>query len=172
VSSAFFISEAVRPVRGSFRTNALLMLLCLACWRGPIPLIHAHGSERGADARLEQHLLSFHRGHLQQRYFTWHLHWLLPWERFEICDPVQTDSPVHDPLTHDGAMVSSLESVQILSHLAHCGFCATWLDHRAIPDQSVAGLSLHRVKVPMFRSFLESLLLQAPLCAVTGTALC
>lgn len=165
-------SPTWRPPQGSRTARWIIVLLCLATWRGPIPLIHAHGSEQGADAQLERHLQSFHHGHLKQRYFAWHLHLLLPWEKFDAGGSPQPQEPVHDPLTHDGVVLSVPLTAQLIASISNAQEQLSFCDQQLLESRWSREQGLLHLHLPAFRSFVESLLLAAPLCAVTGVALC
>lgn len=159
-----------RLQQGSRCTRWLIILLCIATWRGPIPLVHAHGSEKGADRSLAAHLHNFHQGHLKQSYFGLHLHLLLPWERFSPTDGDQKQIP--DPLTHEGVVISAPVTNQLITSLCDANPETSFCDQQlmiSIWSRQLATLGLH---VPAFNSFIESQLLAAPLCAVTGVSLC
>ncbi|WP_139228359.1 hypothetical protein [Planctomicrobium piriforme] len=160
-------SAAVRPLW----SRSLLVLLCLVSWRGPVPCLHAHATEGGANVQLEHHLHAYHEDQRDNRFLTWHLHFLLPWERFDPLDAPQESVPCQDPLTHEGAVVTVLSYCEMQTHLADA-----WLDVFRLDGSLLSQVNSPTVAgqctAPWFGSFSESLLLSAPLCAVTGEMLC
>lgn len=150
----------------------IVLLLCLATWRGPIPCLHAHGSMDRADARLESHLHVYHEHQLARAYFDWHVHLLLPWERFEFGDSPDDPEPPHDPLTQEGAVVAPLACSSFALALSNAWMCwqGTLCDEGVAPGHR--DTLQHRPLDGAIGSFTGSLLLTAPLRAITGVALC
>jgi hypothetical protein len=150
----------------------LLLMLCLSAWRGPIPCLHAHAAEAPARTHLNEHLRTYHGAEHGGRRYEWHLHLLLPWERFEWVDCADDPEPPYDPLTQEGAVVTPLETAGMIAALS-CADLA-WqplVDRERRLPGGPGSLALRRVLAP-FCYFAESLLLTAPLRAVTGVALC
>jgi len=160
------------PAHGSRTARWLMVLLCLASWRGPIPIIHAHGSEEGADPQLEHHLLSFHHGHLKQHFFAWHMHLLLPWERFDTTQTPDSTPGQTDPLTHNGAVATAFITGQLISNLEIQNSRCCFFGQQQLEQLWSCSALRSQALLPAFDSFFESLLLTAPLCAVLGVALC
>jgi hypothetical protein len=161
---------AARTHRFSRRMRAVALLLCLATWRGPLPWLHEHETDLQAapgDAALQRHLASYHAVPAEAEE-GWHLHLLLPFGRCP-CEDSHEDSQSQDPLSLYGTLLTKSASVPA-SHLAAS---MSWDLAAAVPAVFAVPATIP-TRPPPNRpsSFLASLLLQAPLRALTGVALC
>jgi hypothetical protein len=103
---------------------------------------------------------------------SWHFHVLLPWQRFEWSDCTERPDVPADPLTDDGAVSVPLHSTSVLASLswAHCA--GDYFAHQPSSKAASDSIPARLASVPVLAFFMESLLLTAPLRAVTGVALC
>lgn len=164
--------SAIQPTHHRRSRRAWLSLvLCLACWRGPIPWVHEHALNAAAGPELFEHLVREHGHDVDDGHAHWHMHIVLPWALFHLpCEQSPASPAPADPLSTQGTMLTSLE----LPALSGPPLLERYLD---AADQR-AGVPL-RADVPVSRgetdpgggTYSVSLLLCAPLCAVTGVAL-
>jgi hypothetical protein len=164
-------SGSKRHLRSRKSCRWLMVLLCLATWRGPIPCVHAHAGHADHQTRLGHHLETYHSRGQFACTRSWHFHFLLPWQKFECYDCQDDPEPPLDPLTHEGALVLGSDADGILSALSCERSSATHVGIFERP-RCVAILSACHGNARCFSSFVESLLLSSPLCTVTGVALC
>jgi hypothetical protein len=148
----------------------LLLLLCVATWRGPIPCLHAHAGHAAHRTHLGHHLEMYHSGRVAGT-LRWHFHFLLPWQKFDCYDcEDDPESPI-DPLMHDGALVLASDAYGILTALSCEHETATSMDDVQM-SWCVRVLSAGGDTSRTYSSFVESLWLSVPVRAVTGVALC
>lgn len=157
--------------RRSARVRALVFVLCLVTWRGPLPWLHDHEVDQriaAKDASLSEHLAAYHalsRGHAEHG---WHVHMLLPFGRCPCPHHEEHSAPVQDPLSTYGTLMTKSVAVPALDAASPAWCLPSLLD---APADRHAVAVLHPASSDAL-SFLSGLLAGAPLRAVTGVALC
>jgi hypothetical protein len=148
--------------------RALILLLCFAAWRGPLPWIHEHHAANPAgdvDVHLVRHLANYHTGH-DPADLPWHVHFVVFWDGLPDEDCGDKSPHAQDPL-----MVHAVSD-------AGPALVSAWGGHAVVaalaPDAGLQCGAMTGVVAAGDRadSFLASLLRAAPLRAVTGVALC
>lgn len=153
------------------RVRVLVFVLCLVTWRGPLPWLHDHEVDRrlaAKDSCLSEHLAAYHaisRGHAEHG---WHLHMLLPFGRGPCSHHEDRSAPVRDPLSTYGTLMTKSVAVPALDAASPAWCILAMID---APGNRLAVGALYPSS-PDTLSFLSGLLAEAPLCAVTGVALC
>lgn len=163
------MSPRLRPLRCAIRETglrALIVVLCFTVWRGPVPWVHEHhasGPDAVADAKLARHVSNYHAGrNIEDR--CWHVHFAVIWHGLpdEDCgDPSPNEFDL--PLTAAASPCGPAPGlVWIASAMLGSMDCEVAAPAAALTDNPSEGAD----------SFLGTLLLAAPLRAVTGVALC
>ena len=80
--------------------RALILLLCFAAWRGPVPWIHEHHAANPAgdvDVHVVRHLVNYHAGHNPAE-LPWHVHFVVFWDGLPDDDCDDKSPHAQDPL--------------------------------------------------------------------------
>src|SRR5262245_49888290 len=144
--------------------RALVLLLCFAAWRGPLPWIHEHHAEQpgtDADGRLARHLVHYHAGQ-NPASLLWHVHFVIFWDGLPDEDSDNKSPHAQDPLLTSA--VSDVGSTAVSDWDGQVGVVDIVADTR----QHGAALTEASATCERAHSFLATLLATAPLRAVTG----
>lgn len=163
------MSPQLRPLRCAIREagqRALIVVLCFTAWRGPLPWVHEHyeaGADAIADARLTRHLWNYHAGQDVDDHH-WHLHFAVIWHGIPDEDRDSQSGDEFDLVLTPTASPGGAAAVQVGIASVTLGWmdCEVASPADAPTDNPGEGAD----------SFLGTLLLAAPLRAVTGVALC
>jgi hypothetical protein len=161
-----------------YRTSVrvLSVALIVATWRGPIPCVHVHGNHSDdAASSLARHVRIYHDDEPADDVPHWHFHLVLPQDVLHTDDPANRDVP-------DDPLLSHQTVLQLTDTQANSSLFLRWSSYDRASAETVAPAALLKVatsdvndsRQTVWRSgaFLTTLLHAAPLCAVTGVALC
>src|SRR5690349_21803974 len=98
--------------------RAVVLGLCLVTWRGPLPWLHDHETDRGLaakDSSLSQHLAAYHGLSQEHAEHGWHMHMLMPFGRCPCSQDEEQDSPLEDPLSTYGTLMTKAVAVPALN---------------------------------------------------------
>lgn len=156
--------------------RALSLALMVATWRGPIPCIHVHDRHpEHAEGQLALHIQAYHAAEPADAAPDWHVHFMLPQDVMSLGDCPSPEPVPEDPLLAQQTVVqlagpSTSVPVLLCNSLESGGHFAAVVVDTAAPF--AAAYRLRDDVVCWGGSFSTSLLSAAPLCAVTGVALC
>lgn len=145
--------------------QVLCLLICVCAWRGPVPVLHDHDAVKGAELQT-RHAQEFHNG--QQVVEIIGLHWHLGFpedvtgEKCPSRDEITPELPLFACAAAAGSCeITAAASLQLeLNALtAPCFVCIN--DEGLLPSRGF--------NTPC--AFLETLLSELPLSAVTGVCL-
>jgi len=153
--------------------RVLSLAMIVATWRGPIPCVHFHGNHVDAAApSLARHVRGYHDAEPAERTAHWHFHLVLPQDVMHTDDPAERDAP-DDPLLSQKTVLQLSDTSAV--PYALMGGVSNW----TAPVDMKAGMCAVSVLNPGARdavwrssAYLSTMLCAAPLCAVTGVALC
>ena len=145
--------------------QSICLLVCVCAWRGPIPVLHDHQAMSNPELRA-QHAQTFHEGRDVDEITGLHWHLGFPEDLTGEECPIRDESAPELPLFACSVITSSLESGEtetfqlVITASMDSSFQVILVDDHAE----------HRAtNAP--RSFLETLLNESPLSAVTGVCL-
>lgn len=156
--------------------QVLSVALIVATWRGPIPCVHVHANHTDDRAsRLARHVRTYHVDEPAEDAPHWHFHLVLPQDVLHTDDPANRDVP-------DDPLLSHRTLLQLTHSQANSSLFLKWFSYDTALQETVAPAALtpsapsdgipSRNAVWRSGAFLTTLLCAAPLCAVTGVALC
>jgi len=161
-----------------FWAKVWVMLLCCCLWRGPVPMVHQHDDQVESEAgsseeagQLSRHLLAFHHDCEEKACVGWHLHFVCPWSMTPEGEPDDPTLPGVPPQLLSDAGQTMMEvrgesqSPQMFDVAFHAGAISPL-------SGTIASPSAQPLSWRARGGFMDSLLQQVPLCAVTGVSLC
>lgn len=165
------------PLRRRSAGQLLSVALIVATWRGPVPCIHIHSNDADAvTAGLAEHVRSRHADELGESHAHWHVHLMLPQDIRHTDDSPTAPEEPEDPLLAQSTVVQLSGSTAGVSLLLQWHRLAEFSGDGSLSDSSALLSAGDRVSSgpagPNEKSFLTTMLRAAPLCAVTGVALC
>lgn len=160
--------------------RVICLLLCLAIWRGPLPVWHEHEAPSDLHTltpQLAAHLRTWHaRPHHEQRDHAdekWHWHVFVPWQvpLFPDGEDDHHQPPSEDPLAKALVTRTTLEVRSWLDagerSFDACGYQAQWM---VVPSCDPLQCVCHACQLR--GGYLTTFLIMRPLVAITGVSLC
>ncbi|WP_437185402.1 hypothetical protein SH668x_002506 [Planctomicrobium sp. SH668] len=120
---------------------------------------------------MAKHLQSYHGGQSTSDCLAWHLHLLLPWQKFDR-DLQPNDAPIQDPLSDTGVIDSANGSARLISQINPVQTEARLYDQVDFATHRLRSLLELNIPAPRFSWSGESLFLHAGMSALNGVTLC
>ena len=145
--------------------QVVCLLICVCAWRGPVPVLHDHHALTNSEMQ-NTHSQAFHAGQPIEEIVGLHWHLAFPEDLTGDQCPVRDEATSELPLFACASAALAFES---------CAAQTMQLTLRAGTEHCVSDVViLNRVPLPATtgpRSFLQTLLSENPLSAVTGVCL-
>ena len=142
--------------------QVLCLLICVCAWRGPVPVLHDHDAVRGSELQI-RHAQAFHNGQRVDEIIGLHWHLGFPEDiTGEKCPPRDEAAPELSLFASTAAVssceISAAASLQLKLNVLTAPYVVSESDEAS---SSSRGLSARC-------AFLQTLLSELPLSAVTG----
>lgn len=157
--------------------RAMSVALIVATWRGPLPCIHVHTDQtEQAPPALAAHVRACHTAEHSGDGTAWHLHWMVLPNILRLSVPSAPEDIPDDPLLAQRSVVDLSTGATAIGLLRaaslHAGGAADVTLAAALGPGAAATGGCDSSATQAGASFATTLLTSAPLCAVTGVALC
>ncbi len=145
--------------------QVLCLLICVCAWRGPVPVLHDHDAVKSSELQT-RHAQAFHGGQPINEINGLHWHLGFPEDITGENCPARDEATPELPLFACTTAASSCEISAAASLLLEMNAFSATYDITASAD---ASLSSRNASEPC--AFLQTLLSELPLSAVTGVCL-